>query len=301
MIGIYALVWEDGVIYIGQSINIHYRYRKHILSLRAGTHHNYKVQQHFTKYGEPALEILSLCKESELDKLEIMWIQEFNATTDGLNISLGGESGRGLFGTNSKYSKTQILKVFSLLYKSNYTYINIQKRTGVNIGVISGISNSTTHMWLEEAYPGKYDILRLKQGTRLIGRTKGDISYSTSYPLLVDPEGLIHNIANIAEFCRVHKDLVEGDKNTLAAVIRGDRKQSKGFRVYNGDNAIPYISSVSLIDTLGAVYDNITNISEFCRSHPLLCTNKAAPSNLSKVVSGARKQSMGFRLYQPSL
>lgn len=299
MIGIYGLLWEDDQIYIGQSINIKYRYKKHISSMVAGTHHNYKVLHKYRELGEPSLIIIEECKESQLDDLEILWIKEFNSTIDGLNISEGGNSGRGLFGTNSKYSKYKILKVFSMLYKTNSTYYEIEQRTGVNIGMISAISNNTSHVWLEETYPIQYSLLVNKCGTRISGNSKGSPIYNKEHPRIVDPKGIIHSITNIAEFCRNHPSLNEGDKNTLGAVLRGDRKQLKGFRVFDGTNNTEYKNRfpVSLIDNNGVIYRDIYNLVDFCKSHPVLCTNKYAPSNLSKVTSGARIQSIGFRLW----
>lgn len=230
-IGIYALYWEnEGLVYIGQG-NIEVRFKAHNKSMKLGTHYNYKVQNTFNSHGIPKLVVLETNCEN-INISEQKWITEFNSTRDGLNILPGGEQLSGLNHPRSVYTKFSILKVFSLLYSTNNTYSSISIRTNVNANIVADISQGKIHNWLQDAYPELYNNMQLNRQIRRCRKGYRDIIYT--YPSIIDSEGVVYTITNIAKFCREHpkfKDNWELEKTSIGKVLRGIRPSHKGFRL----------------------------------------------------------------------
>jgi group I intron endonuclease len=93
MIGIYRIVHKNKV-YIGQSVRLETRWRRHLGSLSKGKHANARLQNIYNKYGPESLtfEILVTCESSELDALEISWINSIisDPQVESLNLHGGG-------------------------------------------------------------------------------------------------------------------------------------------------------------------------------------------------------------------
>ena len=155
--GIYALYWEEqDLVYIGQSQGIESRYKEHLYKMKSNRHTNYKVQDSYNKYGEPELTILEKCIIEQLNELEIYYAKEFDSINKGLNIVEAGLVGWGVNSNASKYTKRQILKVFSLLYKTNLSVKTIANRCLVRNNLVQDICRGHNHKWLAEKYPDKY-------------------------------------------------------------------------------------------------------------------------------------------------
>lgn len=95
--GIYKIICSgNNKVYIGQSTNIHRRYKSHITDLKANKHHNPKLQYAFNKYGEDSFrfEIIELCDKSLLDERENYYIDFYNAISNdyGFNLKTGGNA-----------------------------------------------------------------------------------------------------------------------------------------------------------------------------------------------------------------
>ena len=70
--GIYRIVNKvNGKYYIGSSIDIEKRYKRHINELRQGKHHSILLQRAYNKYGEVEfeLEILEIINDANLVKV----------------------------------------------------------------------------------------------------------------------------------------------------------------------------------------------------------------------------------------
>lgn len=144
-IGIYAIYWEEqDLIYIGQSVNIERRFQEHNSKAAIQKHSNYKVQELYNIYGSPTQFIIEECSSSTIDSREIFWTKEFNAQLTIVDPGKG--VGRGTNHAASKYSKFQILKVFSFLYRTIKTYKEISRLTKVSEGVISSIAQEQSHL-----------------------------------------------------------------------------------------------------------------------------------------------------------
>lgn len=152
--GIHALYWwEHGLLYIGQSVCLRNRKRTHLNQLKNNIHFNYRVQDTYNRLGTPDFIILEVCTTSELDTLEIEYIEYLRPS---LNIVNGGSSPSGVNARNSKHSKFTILKIFSLLCRGK-TVSSISSRLSISVHSIYGILDGTSHKWLQEKYPDKYE------------------------------------------------------------------------------------------------------------------------------------------------
>lgn len=94
-VGIYKLSIQDlPFVYIGSSIDIDSRCKEHHRDLRAGRHHNYKLQNDFNMWcfhngGQPEVEheILLLCQPEDLDWYELMFMHLHDSVRDGYNAT----------------------------------------------------------------------------------------------------------------------------------------------------------------------------------------------------------------------
>ena len=81
--------------YIGQSIDIKDRWRRHISELNHNSHHNDYLQKAWNKYGENDFKfyVLEYCNIDKLDKKEIYYINFYNTTNRdyGYNLTFGGQ------------------------------------------------------------------------------------------------------------------------------------------------------------------------------------------------------------------
>lgn len=222
-IGIYALYWEEqDLIYIGQSVNIEKRFKRHTSNSLAGRHSNYKVQNAYNLYGLPKLIILEGCSTSFLDEQEIYWTKEFNSINVGLNITEAGAAGFGPNSGGAKYSIIDILKVFRYSYLKCYKHLSVKqvaKSLNVHEALVNSIRAGNTHAWLSESFPYQY--------TLMLNSNRGAGNLNISGYTLVSPEGLILHIINLKKFARENGL----DQGHLSKVVNGTRKQHKGWKL----------------------------------------------------------------------
>lgn len=99
MIGIYAITNKiNRKVYIGQSINIEYRWSHHRSELNKGRHNNTYLQNSWNKYGEVNFEFKVLyetdnCDKNFLNQKEQYFINKYDSMYDrnGYNIKGGGD------------------------------------------------------------------------------------------------------------------------------------------------------------------------------------------------------------------
>ena len=83
MTGVYCIRnIENNKVYIGQSIDIKRRWRKHKSELNRNVHNNKHLQSAWNKYGKDAFEfnVLIECTEDKLDSYETEYIRLYHAT-----------------------------------------------------------------------------------------------------------------------------------------------------------------------------------------------------------------------------
>lgn len=215
--GIYILKFiGTDKVYVGQSENIEYRYKKHLQRLKRGDH-NYKMQQAYKEYGLPDLEILipDLSKD-ELNSNEYEAFKIYDSISNGFNIAEQPSiHGNGELNPGSKYSNEKIVEVLFLLININNTYKQIQALTGVSESTIRHIANQEAHLWLKEKYPSEYTQLQSLSGKRAVGKNTA-IDRGIIYPTILSPTGQEYNVTNVAAFAKEHGL----DSSCLAKVLK---------------------------------------------------------------------------------
>ena len=97
---------ENGMIYIGQTIQtLEDRWRQHLKKSSTCLY----LKRAFEKYGIDnfIFEMICCCHDTDLDKLEIQYMAEFNSIVpNGYNLREGGNSGRHNEETKKKISET---------------------------------------------------------------------------------------------------------------------------------------------------------------------------------------------------
>ncbi len=132
-IGIYCIRnIINGMIYVGQSVEMEKRFKRHRNSLSCGKHHNDFLQRAWNKHGPDAFEfeILEECQESELNEKEYYYIEEVFKSRDyknGYNGREAGSNGRHSEESRRKMSestkgqicKEETRKKFSAMYSGS--------------------------------------------------------------------------------------------------------------------------------------------------------------------------------------
>lgn len=241
MVGlIYCLYWWDlDITYVGQtSIKLEKRLQQHEYLLKKGEHYNKRVQEAYNTSKDYSILVLDSCTIEELDTLEMYWIDVLNSTNaiTGSNKTYGGGSaGKGTLHARSKYSKTLILKIFSLLLKEYSVRQVLERLPKASQHLVYDVKNGNGHRWLKEEYPLEYSVLEsndFKNKTRARGVTL--ISTRDAYPDFIDTDGNVYsNIRNLRDFCRSHPKLSNLDSKMVASdlskVLRGIRNSTRGF------------------------------------------------------------------------
>lgn len=89
--GIYQILHAaSGKSYVGSAVHLAKRKSQHQRGLRAGNHHNIKLQRAWTKYGEAAFEFIVLeivQDQAALLVREQAWIDALDAVASGFNLT----------------------------------------------------------------------------------------------------------------------------------------------------------------------------------------------------------------------
>lgn len=228
--GIYILKFNTiNKVYVGQSENIEYRYKKHLQRLKRGDH-NYKMQQAYVTYGIPELEIIlpDLTKE-ELNSMEYEAFEIYSSISNGFNIAEQPSiHGSGELNPHSKYSNEKIIEVLFLLLEVDNTYKYIESVTGVSLSTIRHIANQEAHSWLKHKYPSEYLQLENLKSKRSFGKNTAK-DRGVIYPTIVSPVGEEYTITNVAGFAKEHNL----DNSCLAKVLKKRPKYNshKGWKL----------------------------------------------------------------------
>lgn len=295
--GIYILYYEtdDFQYYVGKSIDIEDRYKRHCSALRRGTHKNIRLKEGFSKYGDPSLGVLEVLpyNNSILFSKEITWIAMFDSFHNGMNETLGGE-GTG-FGENnpvSLYTNQQIIDLVKyILANPHKTLRDVSSDLDISYFVIKGVVRGTNHTWLEEKMPEEYFKLLSMKGTRLlrpVGECTGVSRYSNEQivrVLLLFLKGnTTHSIVlNTGVPKNIVNHILAGTAHTwLADTLPVEYTKMREIR--NLNKLIPLIKSPD-----GTIY-KVINRSLFATEHKLERTG------LGRLLNGISVQYMGWTL-----
>lgn len=220
--GIYALYWpKSSMIYIGRGTSIEARWRSHTTFMTTNTHYNKKIQNQYNIYGLPEYHILEECTIDHLDILEITWISEFDSVASGLNIHPGGGySSSGTTATRSKYSRKDVLKVFSMLSKG-LSIGDIESRYGSKPRYLANnILYNGQHLWLQSEFTDRYSSMifyrdsvnKTNKVTSKLGLSNPGAKYTKRQILKIF--SLLYKTtlsrAKIANRCKVNEGVVKG-------------------------------------------------------------------------------------------
>lgn len=227
IIGIYAIFWEQqDLIYIGKSVDIESRIKRHKSSMINNKHTNYKVQNAYNKYGMPKFTIIEECRSNKLSELEKVWTEEFNAlSASGLCI-VNPETGIGNIGENnlaSKHSRLTYLLIFRMLSGPVLIKVNnIAEVLGTTDSVVNSILYSRKHLWLKEKYPFRYSLMLSRNSVRNTYFKINKVSC-----ILVSPEGIEYYVSNLTEFAKQHNLTA----STLSKLYRKERSHHKNWTI----------------------------------------------------------------------
>lgn len=121
--GIYKITnIVNGKMYIGQSVDIDRRWKEHVYDSKNGSSIIYRAMR---KYGVDnfKFDIVQECEASELDDLEIEYIDTYNTyvhsdNSNGYNETLGGSGIVGYIHTEKDRVKAMINRHFAMKYKN---------------------------------------------------------------------------------------------------------------------------------------------------------------------------------------
>jgi len=100
----------------------------------------------------------NICYNGQHPWLQEQYPEEYS-TMLLMNSTRNAKSKTGLNNPMSTYSKRQILKVFSLLYRTKLSRAKIAKRTNTKDSLAKSIVGMGTHIWLKEEYPEQYNLM----------------------------------------------------------------------------------------------------------------------------------------------
>lgn len=160
--GIYKIENKiNGKVYIGQSVNIEERWKKH-KSISNNINHEYKNYPLYRSMSKHGLEnfnfsIIEECLIDQLDEKEIYWIKYYNSLVpNGYNRTLGGDKN----GHSYKLSYEEVLSIRDDLKNTRETGLSLAKKYHVSKDTISGIN--VGRFWYDE---------NIKYPIRLLFRT----------------------------------------------------------------------------------------------------------------------------------
>lgn len=167
-VGIYILYFEndDGMYYVGQSVDIESRQKEHTRMLEGAKHHSYKLQAAYTKYKIlPTAEVLEITTIAELNAREIAWIKAFDCFNNGFNGTLGGH--KIAYGEDNPFAKTSNAVARQIVYDLANTVgpiAFIAEKNNVPKHIVSNIFYGLTHSFLSEDCPIEYSTMRSRVG-----------------------------------------------------------------------------------------------------------------------------------------
>lgn len=131
--------------YIGQSINILVRWRRHKTEMN-NLDNSYPLYRAMRKYGlnNFSFTILEECPKEELNERERYWIKTYDTYYNGYNLTSGGQTGGG----SISLQPNDVLEIIDLLKKTDLGNQEIAKEYNVSENTICGIN--TGYYWYQD-------------------------------------------------------------------------------------------------------------------------------------------------------
>ena len=150
IVGIYKITnTQNGKVYIGQSVDILRRWRKHLLNSQSAKSHEFNSPLHraFKKYNISSFsfDIIEYCDKKSLNEKEKYWINFYNSRNKsfGYNIAEGGSNSHPV-----ALSQDDVDIIKTLLNDTNISQLDISKKFNVTQRTISYINKGS--IWFDE-------------------------------------------------------------------------------------------------------------------------------------------------------
>lgn len=209
MIGIYKITNKiNGKVYIGQSLDIEYRWKRHLWASD-----NCAIHLAMRKYGNNnfSFEVLEECDKSILNEREQYWITYYNSIVpNGYNMTQGG--------SGSLRRKVQCFDEQGQFVKEYSSIIEAAQENNINPAKIVSCCRDSSRYFVGN-YQWKYS-----EDDRKITPKKKQTSH-TIYQF--DKNGLLLNkYSSITEAARVNNC----DKSKICACCNGRQKTAYGYQ-----------------------------------------------------------------------
>lgn len=243
----------NGKKYIGQTVDIEHRIKRHFLELQKGEHHSTKLQRAFDKYGKDNFEIeysqkqfktyedLLIAQKEEIDK--------FNSYENGYNQTRGGEGHSTLFD----------FETLVLLYQIGKRYDGIKHK----IAEYYHCDRTSITAVFRKEYLNlmSFDQNKVQQLIKKIGITQNNLkeNYKNNYSRKLTTEDVLKILSTmeIKKYSGSACGKVFGvDKDIVSSIVRG--------KTYKKD----YQKFLSLtLEEKGKLAEQMCNTTDVIRLH----------------------------------
>jgi predicted GIY-YIG superfamily endonuclease len=255
----------DKRVYIGKSINVPYRLRKHKEALVSKRHVNSHLQSFVNKYGinKLSFKILKYCQENELLNLEKKYIKKFNSRKIGFNQTDGGDDNHKRKPyllqnmITGQIERGERIKDFAVKYGFS--------TSGVS-SVVSGRKKYIYNWYNPEKWtPREY--------------------------ILIGPDNKEYKVieTKIAQFCREQN--LRQYCGTIAYLLNGKRESVFGWKRPNSILNKEILTQTKLFKAISPKGELVIgqNVSKFCRE------NNLTQSNFNNMLLGKKKSCQGWK------
>jgi len=218
--GIYKIENKiNGKVYIGQSVDVYRRLKKHIWEIENNNSVLYKA---FRKYGVEnfSYELIEECDVKQLDEREVFYIQKYNSyigaeNSNGYNLNIGGGVNRGWIPTEENRNNFRNANIGGKSHFARKTICDgIIFDCAKDCAEYFNIPYSSIKDWLSGK--SKMPLEWYQKGLRYIDKEMCDYDYQKPKNIKVSYNGKTYD--SIRKFCDEEKI----DRNIIRKIRNGE-------------------------------------------------------------------------------
>jgi hypothetical protein len=219
---IYKITFNNGISYIGQTVqSTGTREKSHLSLLSTGKHKNKRLQHAYDTFGLPEFSILEENIDSAelLNIREIYWVSHYDTYLNGCNQTPGGDNNTyvGASSHNAMYSEDDYIAIYWFLAHTNWSFKDIANELEVSYAVVQSINYGKAHTYLQKLMPKEYELIQSKYGKRN--------SLKKVFPEVKSPEGIVYQVECASSFAKEHNLCAPN----LISVLNGKRRSCLGW------------------------------------------------------------------------